>query len=138
MMCTSIKNRIEHALQAHFLLRTQILTTDWLKEKMLSAARQLLSRNVGKTLESGVISAHTTPTRFKSSLPGRAREASRVRPCNDDAKEDAVGYLDKILNARVYEAAIETDLQEAKNLSAVRPWKKTPSSFKVTMLLLSH
>jgi hypothetical protein len=36
-----------------------------------------------------------------------------------NAKEHAVGYLSRILNARVYEAAIETDLQHAKNLSAV-------------------
>jgi len=36
-----------------------------------------------------------------------------------NAQEHAVGYLSKILNARVYEAAIETELQEAKNLSSV-------------------
>lgn len=34
-----------------------------------------------------------------------------------DANEHAVGYLNRILNARVYEAAIETELQYAKNLS---------------------
>jgi len=37
-----------------------------------------------------------------------------------NAREHAVGYLSKILNARVYDAAIETELQHAKNLSAVR------------------
>ena len=36
-----------------------------------------------------------------------------------NSKEHAIGYLSRILNARVYEAAIETDLQHAKNLSAV-------------------
>ena len=36
-----------------------------------------------------------------------------------DANEHAVGYLNRILNARVYEAAIETELQYAKNLSTV-------------------
>jgi hypothetical protein len=36
-----------------------------------------------------------------------------------NSKEHAIGYLSKILNARVYEAAIETDLQHAKNLSSV-------------------
>ena len=36
-----------------------------------------------------------------------------------NSKEHAVGYLSRILNARVYEAAIETELQHAKNLSAV-------------------
>mmetsp|Transcript_24806 Transcript_24806/g.58205 ORF Transcript_24806/g.58205 Transcript_24806/m.58205 type:complete len:603 (-) Transcript_24806:66-1874(-) len=33
-------------------------------------------------------------------------------------KEKRVGYLNRILNARVYEAAIETELQHAENLSA--------------------
>jgi hypothetical protein len=37
-----------------------------------------------------------------------------------NAKEHAVGYLSRVLNARVYEAAVETDLQHAKNLSSVR------------------
>lgn len=43
-----------------------------------------------------------------------------TKPVLLNAKEHAIGYLSKILNARVYEAAIETDLQHAKNLSAVR------------------
>eukprot|EP00978_Attheya_sp_CCMP212_P004856 scaffold10672_cov49-Attheya_sp.AAC.1 len=41
-----------------------------------------------------------------------------AQPILLNAKEHAVGYLNKILNARVYEAAIETELQEAKNLSS--------------------
>lgn len=45
---------------------------------------------------------------------------SDTKPVLLNAKEHAVGYLSRILNARVYEAAIETDLQHAKNLSAVR------------------
>lgn len=36
-----------------------------------------------------------------------------------NSKEHAVGYLSKVLNARVYEASIETELQHAKNLSAL-------------------
>lgn len=36
-----------------------------------------------------------------------------------NSKEHAVGYLSKILNAKVYEAAIETELQHAENLSKV-------------------
>jgi hypothetical protein len=42
------------------------------------------------------------------------------QPVMLDSKEHVVGYLSKILNARVYDAAIETDLQLAKNLSTVR------------------
>jgi len=37
-----------------------------------------------------------------------------------NSKEHAIGYLSKILNARVYDVAVETKLQHAKNLSAVR------------------
>jgi hypothetical protein len=36
-----------------------------------------------------------------------------------NAKEHVVGYLSRILNARVYESAIETELQYAPNLSSV-------------------
>eukprot|EP00560_Eucampia_antarctica_P007129 CAMPEP_0197823400 /NCGR_PEP_ID=MMETSP1437-20131217/726_1 /TAXON_ID=49252 ORGANISM="Eucampia antarctica, Strain CCMP1452" /NCGR_SAMPLE_ID=MMETSP1437 /ASSEMBLY_ACC=CAM_ASM_001096 /LENGTH=621 /DNA_ID=CAMNT_0043422541 /DNA_START=247 /DNA_END=2112 /DNA_ORIENTATION=+ len=36
-----------------------------------------------------------------------------------NSQEHAVGYLSKILNAKVYEVAKETELQHAKNLSAV-------------------
>lgn len=41
------------------------------------------------------------------------------KPVLLNAREHVVGYLSKILNARVYDVAIETELQEAKNLSAV-------------------
>jgi threonine dehydratase len=39
------------------------------------------------------------------------------KPILLNAKEHVVGYLSRILNARVYDAAIETQLQHAKNLS---------------------
>ena len=39
------------------------------------------------------------------------------KPVLLNAKEHVVGYLSRILNARVYDAAIETELQHAKNLS---------------------
>ena len=44
--------------------------------------------------------------------------AQSTKPVLLNAKEHVVGYLSRILNARVYDAAIETDLQHAKNLSA--------------------
>jgi threonine dehydratase len=44
---------------------------------------------------------------------------SEHKPVLLNAKAHVVGYLSKILNARVYDAAIETELQHAKNLSAV-------------------
>jgi len=43
---------------------------------------------------------------------------SDTKPVLLNSKEHAVGYLSRILNARVYEAAIETELQHARNLSA--------------------
>jgi hypothetical protein len=56
---------------------------------------------------------------------GQTPQQGDAKPVLLNAKEHAVGYLSKILNARVYEAAIETELQEAKNLSNVRRlWKK--------------
>jgi len=39
------------------------------------------------------------------------------KPVLLNSKEHAVGYLNRILNARVYDAAIETQLQDAKTLS---------------------
>mmetsp|Transcript_6132 Transcript_6132/g.17499 ORF Transcript_6132/g.17499 Transcript_6132/m.17499 type:complete len:581 (+) Transcript_6132:154-1896(+) len=48
---------------------------------------------------------------------GKAANEREQKPILLNAREHAVGYLSKILNARVYEAAIETELQEAKNLS---------------------
>ena len=53
-------------------------------------------------------------------VSGKNTSDSIKQPILLNAKEHAVGYLSKILNARVYDAAIETDLQEAKNLSSVR------------------
>ena len=40
-----------------------------------------------------------------------------AKPVLLNSKEHAVGYLGKVLNARVYEAAIETKLQLATNMS---------------------
>jgi hypothetical protein len=46
-----------------------------------------------------------------------------------NAREHVVGYLSRILNARVYDVAVETELQEAKNLSAVREKKRGGERF---------
>ena len=48
-----------------------------------------------------------------------SNKAENETPVLLNSKEHAVGYLNKILNARVYEAAIETQLQYAKSLSMV-------------------
>jgi len=54
-----------------------------------------------------------------------------------NAKEHAVGYLSRILNARVYDVAIETELQHAKNLSTVsRKFRGERENFLADILLL--
>ena len=56
------------------------------------------------------------------SFPVGGKQAKLVesQPVLLNSKEHAVGYLSRILNARVYEAALETELQQAENLSTVR------------------
>lgn len=53
------------------------------------------------------------------SQPEGDNSTSASMPVLLNSNEHAVGYLGRVLNARVYEAAIETELQEAKNLSSV-------------------
>lgn len=57
---------------------------------------------------------------------GRHQDEVDSKPVLLNAKEHADGYLSAILNARVYEAAIETELQEAKNLSSVSIYHGNP------------
>lgn len=56
---------------------------------------------------------------FPSSSPLSLKQGQSETPVLLNSKEHAVGYLNRILNARVYEAAIETKLQHAKSLSMV-------------------
>jgi uncharacterized protein YajQ (UPF0234 family) len=72
------------------------------------------------------VAANSTAVRFKSSYPVQdvvtfpsSTEPDHETPVLLNSKEHAVGYLSKILNARVYDAAIETQLQDAKSLSMV-------------------
>jgi hypothetical protein len=53
----------------------------------------------------------------KVAFPSSSEEGEKTVLLN--SREHAVGYLSKILNARVYDAAIETELQHAKSLSTV-------------------
>jgi hypothetical protein len=91
-----------------------------------------LTQQNGLTPEGEVVTAGKNSTivpqheviRFPSSVKPKPSTIVTVKdesvPVLLNSKEHAVGYLSKILNARVYDAAIETDLQEAKNLSSVR------------------
>lgn len=116
---------------------------------LASSAKQLFAKKIGlrNVLESRVLATTSNPCRrYKSSSTleddaprgkwafdengeastdvlsfpfGSKDEGSELKPVILNAKEHAVGYLSRILNARVYEAAIETELQEATNLSTV-------------------
>jgi hypothetical protein len=115
---------------------------------MLPTTRRVLLRNRSAlSANNNVALSCNSTTRFKSTIrsieeepnsrhafdedgrapsdlvtfPSRGNNSSNIdnMPVLLNAKEHAVGYLSRILNARVYEAAIETDLQEAKNLSTV-------------------
>ena len=71
------------------------------------------------------LTTHLAAIRFKSSQPIEevvsfpSSEQEEETPVLLNSKEHAVGYLSKILNARVYDACKETELQEAKSLSMV-------------------
>jgi hypothetical protein len=72
----------------------------------------------------------TAETTDVVTFPVDSKDGGRVeyQPVLLNAKEHAVGYLSRILNARVYEAAVETELQHATNLSTVSfihfSWKR--------------
>jgi hypothetical protein len=72
--------------------------------------------------ENGEAPTHTEIVSFPTVDRDSPKYNEETIPILLNAKEHAVGYLSRILNARVYEAAIETDLQHAKNLSSVRWW----------------
>lgn len=57
---------------------------------------------------------------FPSSSTKQGPGESNEEPVLLNSKEHAVGYLNRILNANVYDAAVETQLQHAKSLSKVR------------------
>ena len=71
---------------------------------------------------SGPIASPTAPE--VASFPVAATttlDSNKENQVSLKSKEQKVGYLNRILNARVYEAAIETELQHAENLSNVSP-----------------
>ena len=84
------------------------------------------SKCVGQKLcRQAVVSSSLSGVRFKSSrrveevVTFPSSEESEETPVLLNSKEHAIGYLNKVLNAKIYDAAIETQLQEAKSLSMV-------------------
>ena len=70
------------------------------------------------TVHSGQVDHSTQEyVEFPVANQGNDRGSQSTKPVLLNAKEHVVGYLSRILNARVYDAAIETELQHAKNLS---------------------
>lgn len=91
----------------------------------VTSRRALLLRRV--PLNQKNVAANIVAVRHKSSQPMEeivsfpsSSEPNHETPVLLNSKQHAVGYLSKILNARVYDTAIETQLQEAKSLSMVR------------------
>jgi hypothetical protein len=115
----------------------------------LLSASSLPKQQNGLTPEGEVVTDGKNPlsspqhevVRFPSSKPSKQQpiivsttsDKDESVPVLLNSKEHAVGYLSKILNARVYDAAIETELQEAKNLSSVCIFKKMILFFNVTI-----
>ena len=60
---------------------------------------------------------------FPASSSTLGSGAEETKPILMNSSQHAVGYLSKILNAKCYEAAVETQLQHAKNLSAVSSFR---------------
>lgn len=93
------------------------------------ACRLLSTQAVDRTVEDHAPAHHvlnrdgSIPRDEVIHYPNKAFAETKTSPAMLDFKEHAAGYLSQILNARVYDAAVETQLQEAKNLSMVRyPW----------------
>ena len=98
-----------------------------------AAGSKSFSLSVHKSTSDNDITTETKPTSEEviafptTTARSTAPTSNLLSPDNEmeykpiilNSKEHAVGYLSRILNARVYEAAIETELQHAKNLSAV-------------------
>jgi hypothetical protein len=94
--------------------RNILVTTGQTNDYIAGVANTFHPRSFSaSTLASEVISYPVTAT------PSPNKNVEN-KPVLLNSKEHAVGYLNRILNARVYEAAIETELQYAENLSAVR------------------
>ena len=74
---------------------------------------------------------HKTPQVASEAVSFTGQE----KPVILNSKEHVVGYLSKILSARVYDAAIETELQHAKNLSEVCVWLRVNVSYVETLLV---
>ncbi len=74
--------------------------------------------NDGRDVVSEIVNFPSTPQ--NNSNEEHRNMDTATTPVLLNSKEHAVGYLNKILNAKVYEAAIETQLQHAKSLSTVR------------------
>jgi hypothetical protein len=111
-------------VQSATFLRSR--TSRWLSSSTLPQQSGLTPEGEVVVAEKGsaAVPQHEV-VRFPSSSPKQpivvANDTSHKEsvPVLLNSKEHAVGYLSKILNARVYDAAIETELQEAKNLSTV-------------------
>ncbi len=96
---------------------------------MLTFARSSLYRHaksIGRTRYTKHLPVQLAASRLKSSQPVEevvsfpSSVDKEEIPVLLNSNQHVVGYLSKVLNARCYDVAVETQLQEAKSLSMVR------------------
>mmetsp|Transcript_12852 Transcript_12852/g.24128 ORF Transcript_12852/g.24128 Transcript_12852/m.24128 type:complete len:585 (-) Transcript_12852:57-1811(-) len=101
------------------ILRCTASSTTYVSSRRIPLLRKVPFYQNTKNLAANIVAM-----RYKSSQPMEeivsfpsSSEPNHETPVLLNSKQHAVGYLSKILNARVYDTAIETQLQEAKSLS---------------------
>ena len=109
------------SLSARHVLSNKTLVSRTFTKRVLSALprNRTKSTSAQEEVDGSFQSSESASELVSFPVSGESDKNSvDSKPVLLNSKEHAVGYLGKVLNARVYEAAIETELQEAQNLSA--------------------
>ncbi len=126
--CVHITSLVRHGRSTPTVSISRALASIFVEQRQRMTGSDVMQTRFTSTLPESVSEFHddevvsyATTTFSRSSVVDQTEEANfpGSKPVLLNAKVHAVGYLSKILNARVYEAAIETELQFATNLSAV-------------------
>lgn len=115
---------------------TRCSRVGWLAHRTLAAAtsaeqiperstndgtqKQFALNEDGDVVMAPKLPARSLKTTEYINFPSSPDDINETQPVLLNAKEHVVGYLSRILNARVYDVSIETELQHAKNMSSVR------------------
>ena len=109
------------SLSARHVLSNKTLVSRTFTKRVLSALprNRTKSTSAQEEVDGSFQTSESTSEIVSFPVSGESdKNGVDSKPVLLNSKEHAVGYLGKVLNARVYEAAIETELQEAQNLSA--------------------